>query len=86
MNLKTMAHICSLNGDMDEVTILEKTGENEYIVDYRGVKCEVEDTLDFCQTTLAAFEQKSPVAQTKFIFNYCNFSYYVDDVYGVIKQ
>ena len=71
---------------MDEVTVLEKTGENEYIVDYRGVKCEVEDTLDFCQATLAAFEQKSLVAQTKFIFNYCNFSYYVDDVYGVIKQ
>ncbi len=36
MNIKTMAHICSLNGDMDEVTVLEKTGENEYIVDYRG--------------------------------------------------
>ena len=46
---------------MDEVTVLEKTGENEYIVDYRGVKCSA-------------------------IFNYCNFSYYVDDVYGVIKQ
>lgn len=60
MNLKTMAHICSLNGDMDEVTILEKTGENEYIVDYRGVKCSA-------------------------IFNYCNFSYYVDDVYGKIS-
>lgn len=60
MDLKTMAHICSLNGDMDEVTVLEKTDENEYIVDYRGVKCSA-------------------------IFNYCNFSYYVDDVYGKIS-
>ncbi len=36
---KTQAHIHSLDGKMDEVTILEQVGDNDYIVDYRGVKC-----------------------------------------------
>ena len=36
---KTMAHINSLDGQMDEITVLEKVGENDYIVDYKGVKC-----------------------------------------------
>lgn len=36
---KVPAHIHSLDGKMDEVTILEKVGDNDYIVDYNGVKC-----------------------------------------------
>ena len=36
---KTTAHIHSLDGKMDEITILEKIGDNDYIVDYKGVKC-----------------------------------------------
>ena len=36
---KTQAHINSLKGGMDEITVLEKVGENDYIVDYKGVKC-----------------------------------------------
>ena len=36
---KTQAHIHSLNGKMDEITVLEKIDENDYIVDYKGVKC-----------------------------------------------
>ncbi len=36
---KTKAHIFSLGGDMDEISILEYKGNNYYIVDYRGVKC-----------------------------------------------
>lgn len=36
---KTMAHIHSLNGKMEEITVLEKVGDNDYIVDYNGVKC-----------------------------------------------
>ena len=36
---KTPAHINSLRGAMDEVTILEELGNNTYIVDYKGVKC-----------------------------------------------
>ena len=79
---KTQAHIHSLDGAMDEITVLGIIGDNKYLVDYRGVKCDVEDTLDFCQATLAAFKQKSPVAQTKFIFNWYNCTYYADDVYG----
>lgn len=39
MNNKVMAHINSLNGEMDEITVLEKVGDNDYIVDYKGVKC-----------------------------------------------
>lgn len=36
---KTMAKINSLDGAEDEVTILREVGENDYIVDYEGVKC-----------------------------------------------
>ena len=36
---KTQAHIHSLNGEMDEITILKEIGNNEYLVDYRGMKC-----------------------------------------------
>ena len=35
----TKAHIFSLGGEIDEITILEYKGNNNYIVDYRGVKC-----------------------------------------------
>ena len=83
---KTQAHIHSLDGAMDKITVLEEIGDNKYLVDYRGVKCDVEDTLDFCQATLAAFEQKSPVSQTKFIFNWYNCTYYADDLYGKMED
>ncbi len=36
---KSQAHIHSLNGEIDEITIIEKVGDNDYIVEYRGVKC-----------------------------------------------
>ena len=36
---KVMAHINSLNGEMAEITILKKVDDNDYIVDYEGVKC-----------------------------------------------
>ena len=36
---KTQAHIHSLNGKMDEITILKEIGNNEYLVDYHGTKC-----------------------------------------------
>lgn len=39
MNIKTKAHINSLDGQMDEITVIEDKGNNRYIVDYRGVKC-----------------------------------------------
>ena len=39
MNYKTMAHINSLNGKKAEVTVLEKVGDNDYIVDYKGMRC-----------------------------------------------
>lgn len=31
--------IHSLNGELAEASILEKTGDNEYIAEYNGVKC-----------------------------------------------
>ena len=43
--LKTQAYIQSLNKGkmrpeiMDEITILDKVGDNDFIVDYKGVKC-----------------------------------------------
>ena len=39
MNYKVMAHIHSLNGEKAEITVLEKVGDNDYIVDYKGVRC-----------------------------------------------
>ncbi len=42
---KAQAYINSLNAGkmqpevMDEITVLEKVGDNDYIVDYKGVKC-----------------------------------------------
>ncbi len=42
---KTQAYIQSLNREKmqpeitDEITVLEKVGDNDYIVDYKGVKC-----------------------------------------------
>lgn len=38
---KTQAHIYSLDGAMDEITVLEKVEQERqdyYIVDYRGIK------------------------------------------------
>lgn len=36
---KTTAHIHSLNGEMREITVLKKVGDNDYIVEYNGIKC-----------------------------------------------
>ena len=36
---KYPCHIHSLNGEMREATILEKTGDNQYLADFGGVKC-----------------------------------------------
>ena len=37
---KAMAHINSLDGEMKEITVLDKIQDkNEYIIDYNGVKC-----------------------------------------------
>lgn len=44
-NFKARAFIYSLNKDkmrpevMDEITVLEQIDRDEYIVDYKGVKC-----------------------------------------------
>ena len=42
---KTQAYIQSLNNGLikpthkDEITVLEKVGDNDYIVEYKGVRC-----------------------------------------------
>ena len=46
---KTQAHIHSLNGKMDEITVLEKVGDNDYIVDYKSVKCHALFNWFVCQ-------------------------------------
>lgn len=38
MNYKVKAHINSLKGDLDEVTVIKQT-EKGYIVNYRGTYC-----------------------------------------------
>lgn len=45
IHYKTQAYIKSLNHELmtptykDEMTVLEKVDDNDYIVDYKGVKC-----------------------------------------------
>lgn len=45
MTFKTQAYIQSLNEGLitpthkDEITVLEKVGDNDYIADYKGVRC-----------------------------------------------
>lgn len=46
---KTMAHINSLKGEMAEITVLEEVGNNDYIVDYKGVKCHALFNWFVCQ-------------------------------------
>jgi len=36
---KCECHIHSLNGGLAEATILKRTGDNQYLADYNGVKC-----------------------------------------------
>lgn len=36
---EAMAHIHSLGGKMEKITVIEKVGDNDYIVDFGGVKC-----------------------------------------------
>ena len=45
---KTQAHIHSLNGEMDEITVLKELGNNDYIVDYTGEKCHALFTWFVC--------------------------------------
>lgn len=46
---KAMAHINSLKGEMAEITVLEEVGNNDYIVDYMGVKCHALFNWFVCQ-------------------------------------
>lgn len=32
-------HIRSLDGELREATIMEKTGDNRYVAEYNGVRC-----------------------------------------------
>ena len=49
MSYKALAHIHSLNGEMAEITVLEEVGNNDYIVDYKGVKCHALFNWFVCQ-------------------------------------
>ena len=46
---QTQAHIHSLNGEMDEITVLKKVEDNDYIVNYKGVKCHALFNWFVCQ-------------------------------------
>ena len=46
---QTQAHIHSLGGKMDEITVLKKVGDNDYIVDYKGVRCHALFNWFVCQ-------------------------------------
>lgn len=39
MKLKTKARIHSLNGQLDDVEIIEQRGDNDYIALYKGSRC-----------------------------------------------
>ena len=46
---KAMAHINSLNGKLAEITVLENVGDNDYIVEYNGIKCHAIFIFFFCE-------------------------------------
>ena len=46
---KTTAHIHSLNGKIDEITVLKNLGNNDYIVDYKGVNCHALFNWSVCE-------------------------------------
>ena len=46
---QTQAHIHSLKGEMDEITVLKKVEDNDYIVNYKGVKCHALFNWFVCQ-------------------------------------
>lgn len=52
---KAIAHINSLKGEMAEITVLDKVGDNDYIVDYKGVKCHALLTGLFANITPTIF-------------------------------
>ena len=52
---KAIAHIHSLNGEMAEITVLEEVGNNDYIVNYKGVKCHALFTGSYANITQTTF-------------------------------
>jgi hypothetical protein len=60
-SIKTIGRKHSLNGKENKITVLEKCGNNDYIVEYKGVKYHA-------------------------IFNVFVNRYYVDDIYGRVKN
>jgi len=58
---KHIGRIHSLDGKEDEITVLSQCGNNDYIVDYKGVKYHA-------------------------LFNFFVSRYYVDDIYGRVKE
>ena len=77
MSYKAMAHINSLNGEMTEITVLEEVGDNDYIVDYKGVKCHAlfnwfnctyyaDDVLPLITTTFI-LKRKTATSDTRFV-------------------
>lgn len=57
MNGKVMAHIHSLNGEKAGITVLEKVGDNDYIVDYKGVRCHALFNWSFANITRTTFTE-----------------------------
>lgn len=37
--METKGRIHSLEGQLDDITVIEKTGDNQYVVDYKGTRC-----------------------------------------------
>lgn len=74
---KTQAHINSLSGKMDEITVLDKVGDSDYIVNYKGVKCHalfIGSTVPITQTTFThssrRFNTMAKLAELKKYLNY----------------
>ena len=79
---KTQAHIHSLDGQMDEITVLEELGNNSYLVDYRGVKC----SAIFNPLGNNSYLVDYRGVKCSAIFNPFNCTYYADDIYGIVKE
>jgi len=62
-------HIHSLEGELREATILGRLGDNDYLAEYNGVKCQRSTTrssiISMWMTSMASSGTKSPAGTNR---------------------
>jgi hypothetical protein len=90
---KTIGRIHSRSGAESGITVLEKCGDNKYIVEYNGVKYHaVFMPQEFpsrrrrnSEFQLKGIRRHQQTRRSRFVHWFVN-RFYVDDIYGRIEQ